>query len=140
MKESAYKLHFRKNPQRALNPARFRCSFQSDFDGRVEVDKQVYRTRSTIRANYVHTTAIDFKSRAETKSDEVSAEGFNAVRKKTIESLIRSFSASADLNSEQVKFLKDQNDLPYLTCDINGIFKACSISHHGRFGAYAIAL
>lgn len=140
MKESAYKLHFRKNLDRALNPARFRCSFQGDLEGRVKVDDQVYRTASTVSVDYVHTTAIDAKSRAVTKSDEVSAGSFNAVRKKTIESLIRSFSASADLNAEQVKFLKDKNDLPFLTCDVNGMFKACSISHHGRFGAYAIAV
>lgn len=140
MKESAYKLHFRKHLDRALNPARFTCSFQGDFEGRVEVNKEVYRTTSTVCENYVHTTAIDAISRAVTKSDEVSAGSFSAVRMKTIESLIQSFSAFADLNSEQVRFLKDKNDLPFLAYEIDGIFKACSISHHGRFGAYAIAV
>ena len=42
---------------------------------------------------------------------------------KTIESLIQSFSAFADLNSEQVRFLKDKNDLPFLAYEIDGIFK-----------------
>lgn len=148
MKESAYKLHFRKYLTRALNPFRFRCSFDRDdelgaqgrFRGRVEVGDQVYQTNSILSKDFVHTTAIDGREDFMIHSEEVSAGSANKVREKTIDALVRSICATSALRSDKIEFKKDTNGLPFLTDACKGIFKPCSISHHGRFGAYAVAI
>lgn len=147
MKESAYKLHFRKRLKRALNPTRFTCFLEGDIEpgfegelrGRVEVGEQVYRTNSKIFKNYVHTTATQNTSRALMAIDEVTAESSNEIRQKTIHNLVRSFSYANGLDSLQLNFIKDKNGLPFLTHEPTGHSHACSISHHGRYGAFAIA-
>lgn len=146
MKESTYKLHFRKHLNRALNPIRFTCCFDCDsepgpqdrFRGRVEVDDEVYQTHSIVNQYFVHTVAYYAETAVNIK--EVSADPWKEVRKETIRSLIQSFSSILDLNPKEVKFQKDINGLPFLTEEFSGISKACSISHHGRYGAHAFTV
>jgi phosphopantetheinyl transferase len=148
MKESAYKLHFRKHLTRALNPIRFRCFFDGDYDlgpevrfsGRVEVGDEVYQTNTILCKDFVHTTAIDGSEDIRIQSEEVSAGSPIKIREKTIDALVGSIGATSDLRSDKIEFTKDTNGLPFLTDTCKGIFKPCSISHHGRFGAYAVAI
>ena len=148
MKESAYKLHFRKYLTRALNPIRFTCFFDCDYDlgpegrfrGRVEVSDEVYQTNTILCKDFVHTTAIDGSEDIRIQSEEVSVGSANEVREKTIDALVRSMDATSDLRSDKIEFSKDTNGLPFLTDACKGIFNPCSISHHGRFGAYAVAI
>lgn len=148
MKESAYKLHFRKHLTRALNPIRFTCFFDGDYElepegrfkGRVEVGDGVYQTNTILCKDYVHTTAIDDCEDFRIQSEEVSAGSANEVREKTIDALVRYMGAASDLKSDKIEFKKDANGLPFLTDACKGIFKPCTISHHGRFGAYAVAI
>jgi phosphopantetheinyl transferase (holo-ACP synthase) len=140
MKESTYKIHFRKHLNQALNPAGFVCSFDRDFKGRVEADDTVYDTQSQISDDYIHTIATEMNSAAVIKMDELSAESFDAVRNKTIHNLIRSFAIAIEVDSRQVNFQKDKDGLPFLSHPLQDLSKPCSISHHGRFGAYAIAI
>lgn len=148
MKESAYKLHFRKHLTRALNPIRFTCFFDGDYElepegkfrGRVEVGDEVYQTNTILCKDYVHTTAIDGSEDIRIQSEEVSAGSPNKIREKTIDALVRSMGAASDLRSDKIEFKKDTNGLPFLTDACKGIFTPCSISHHGRFGAYAVAI
>lgn len=138
MKESAYKLHFRKYLNRALNPIRFACSFEGASEGRVEIANEIYQTHSIVNHDFVHTISSNTKSEVITK--EVSADASKEVRKETIQSLIQCFSSIFVLNPHEVKFQKDINGLPYLKDELNGISKTCSISHHGRYGAYAFTV
>jgi len=148
MKESAYKLHFRKYLTRALNPIRFRCFFDCDnelgaqgrFKGRVEVGGEVYHTNTILCKDYVHTTAIEGREDFRIQSEEVSAGSAIKIREKTIDALVRSMDAASVLRSDKIEFTKDANGLPFLIDACKGIFKPCSISHHGRFGAYAVAI
>lgn len=138
MKESAYKLHFRKYLTRALNPIRFACYFEGSSVGRVEVANEIYQTHSIVNQDFIHTIASDAKT--EVRSKEVSVDDWKEVRTETIQSLIQSFSSLFDLNPKKVNFKKDIHGIPYLTEELNGIFNACSISHHGKYGAHALAI
>ena len=148
MKESAYKLHFRKHLTRALNPIRITCFFDGDYElepegrfrGRVEVGDGVYQTNTILCKDYVHTTAIDGRGDFMIHSEEVSAGSVNKVREKTIDALVGSIYAASAFRSDRIEFSKDSNGLPFLTNESKDIFKPCSISHHGRFGAYAVAI
>ena len=148
MKESAYKLHFREHLNRALNPIRFTCRFDcvhelgphGRFTGRVEAGDKVYQTNSILCKDYVHTTAIDAGENFRIHSDEVTAGSPNKAREKTIDALVRSIGNAPALKYDKIEFTKDTNGLPFLTDACKGIFKPCSISHHGRFGAYAVVV
>ena len=138
MKESAYKLHFRKTLKRALNPLRFQCFYNGQGKGWVETDNCAFQTRTSITGEYVHTVAWERDSDFVFTSKVVTECGPN-LRNKTIDRMIRSFSKERGLNPQQLKFEKDENGLPFLSRKNEVLNHFCSMSHHGRFGAFAFA-
>ena len=144
MKESAYKLEFRKSFRRALNPTHYRCSLESSsakrIKGIVEVNESVYRLESVVTCDYVHTLAKLNGSDSLWLQGEVSAADGPEVRRKTIEALLKDYSFAIGMGPEEVQFDKDENNLPFLTHELTGAGRPCSISHHGKYGAYAIAV
>ena len=152
MKESAYKLNFRTDLKRSMNPIRFTCSFDTEIElgfdcetgsrveGRVSVGQKVYRTDSIIRKGYVHTTALPVRQSQMVSVGQISADDPDKVRHNTINELIQAFAITSGLKYETLKFTKDKNGIPLLTDADRSFCKACSISHDGRFGAYAFAL
>ena len=138
MKESTYKLHFRKSLERALNPRRFRCFYNGQGRGRAEIDNSIFETRTWITNDFVHTIAWERDSDYMLTSKVVMEYGPN-LRGKIIESMIRSFSKKKGLNPQDLKFIKDEHGLPFLSRGNKILNHFCSMSHHGRFGAFAFA-
>ncbi len=138
MKESAYKLHFRQNLKRALNPIRFECFYDGPGRGRVQFDNSVFQTCTLVTKEFVHTIAWKRDPEVKLIRKVVTAYGSN-IRNKTINSMIRSFSKEKGLDPKDVRFEKDANGLPFLNREDRALNHICSMSHHGRFGAFAFA-
>ncbi len=137
MKESAYKLHYRKNRVRALNPIRFVCALDSDYQGRAEIDNEVYHIDISLNKNLIHSIAKYCKSVHNIFYKTISSENVDFVRMETISSLVQSFSKQNDYEYQGVNFQKNSHGIPFLREASGKMIADCSISHHGRFGAYA---
>lgn len=138
MKESAYKIHFRKTLKRALNPLRFQCFYNGKVQGRVETDNCAFQTMTSITGEYVHTIAWEGDSNVILTSNVVTECGPN-LRNKILDCMIRSFSKERGLNPQDLNFEKDEHGLPLLSRNNEVLNRFCSMSHHGRFGAFAFA-
>jgi len=151
MKESAYKLHVREHFYRALNPTKFICAFDQDVEltcgdstqgrveGRIRVGDQIFFTNTVFNQDCIHTVALS-NPKLTIQGDMVSVDCPKKLRKAVVEALVETCSNPSDLNFKKVKFHKDKNGIPFVTDEEIGVSKSCSISHHGRFGAYAVVV
>ena len=141
MKESAYKVHVRKTLQRRLNPIRFVCELGGEGRGRVSIDSSRYDTNSRVEEEFIHTIATPSHSNP-TKLESVilKGTGLKQIRQHLIDKVSRTYSEENDMRFEEVEFQKDLNGFPGVKLrGLEGMIHPCSISHHGKFGAYAIA-
>jgi len=151
MKESAYKLHVREHFYQALNPTKFLCFFDQELEfasgdssqgrveGRVRAGDQVFLTNTIFNQDCIHTLAL-INSRVKIQGDMMSGDCPNQLREKLVEALVESCSTPSDLTCNEVKFHKDKNGIPFVTDEKRSFSKACSISHHGKFGAFAVVV
>ena len=142
MKESAYKVHFHENPKRSLNPISFGCTLTSDSKGIVHVDSEVYETISDLGSHYIHTIAFSAESgQLNIKTGLVTTDQPSGIRKEIEKTLLQYTSQTWKLDVADIKFEKDDKGIPFLRHrgSANSKTQPCSISHHGRYGAYALA-
>lgn len=141
MKESAYKVHVRKTLERKLNPIRFVCELLGEERGRVSIDSATYDTNSRVKEEFIHTIATPSHSNpGKLESVVLKGTGHKQIRQHLIEKVSRSYSEENEMQFEGVEFQKDLNGFPGVR--LRGLeekIHPCSISHHGKFGAYAIA-
>lgn len=57
-KEAAYKIYNRQTGIRALNPLQLQCTWLTEADGRVNIGRYVYWTRTTVSADLVRSIAV----------------------------------------------------------------------------------
>lgn len=144
MKESAWKAHYRNSSIRLFSPKLMQCkaqycSIEGDFvSGIVSVEKKQYQTFSLWKNDLIHTTANstavpiehDFFRMAAVSSKGQSAQ----VRNKVCQTISSHLGYS--LNAISIGY--SNHGVPQVI--VNGVNSniKLSISHHGRFGAYAI--
>ena len=141
MKESAYKVHVRKTLQRKLNPIGFVCELGGGERGRVSIDSSTYDTNSRVQEEFIHTIATPSHSNpGKLESVVLKGTGQEQIRRHLIERVSRSYSEENEMQFEEVEFQKDLHGFPGVRVrGLEEMIHPCSISHHGKFGAYAIA-
>ena len=141
MKESAYKIHLRHTRNRSFNPLRFACELTEEGKGRVEVDSYLFYTRSTISERFIHTVATPTNcEQIDVNFKVVMADEPAEVRCQLRHELKRVHAENCRLEVEDIMFQKTFDGLPSLKVkNQSGMGHPCSISHHGSFGAYAVA-
>ncbi len=141
MKESAYKVHVRKTLQIKLNPIRLICKLGEEGSAWVSIDSSVYETQSLVNEDFIHTIATPkYSNLGKLETIVVKGMGHENIRQNLIEGLRRSYSEEKQLHLEGVEFLKDVNGFPGVKAEgLHDMSHPCSISHHGKYGACAIA-
>ena len=61
MKEAAYKCYTQEYQKRFFAPKKFSCKIVSNSKGIVQIEDEIYLTKSTITENYIHTIANEGK-------------------------------------------------------------------------------
>ncbi|WCO01768.1 4'-phosphopantetheinyl transferase family protein [Psychroserpens ponticola] len=136
MKEAAYKAFVREFKHCFFNPKLAECQLDLNNEGFVSINDNTYYLKSTITSEYVHSIASNtnekfpkadlFKLYDNNLSDEV--------RSRLIHQVING--KDRDINSINIK--KTVLGVPNVFLGNQQIFEALSISHHGKYAAFAI--
>lgn len=143
IKESVYKIVFREEQKTRYAPKSLKCiSMSSSGEGiyhaKVDYEGFYFESRSIISREYIHTIASKSLVEIDQSTSEIftipSKKNENIINNKIVESVISS--KKYELAS-RLSIIKDKNRIPHLYDGVDEI-GYLSISHHGRFGAFAI--
>lgn len=130
MKEAAYKAHQRIfSLPRKLNPKAFHCALDGS-SGKVSIDKLVYNIEFQTTAEYLHAT---------TSTEKLSKKVFQTNTEASLD-LKQEF--SKHLPSDYINLIIKKNGLGIPSLEVNKQSEKIpfSLSHHGKFTAFAIPL
>ncbi len=132
MKETAYKAHQRIfSLPRKMNPKAFHCTLEgSEMFGKVSIDESVYEIELDITSDYVHAT---------TSSENISKNVFSNPENPAT-NYIESLSNKFQFKSGDFIIIKDILGIPSLVIKDHSMKIPFSLSHHGKFTAFAIPL
>ena len=130
MKEAAYKLYTQIHPGRFYSPKSFECSFEN---GPAVSFKSFCFKLNTI------TTDSYILSEAYLKNEHVISKVINLQKKPNAikEQALKLFSAKLNCKVSEVSYTKSGYGVPYVCYNNEKYY--LSISHHGKYGAIAIA-
>lgn len=139
MKESAYKSYLQKNPKRFFNPKKLVCSLLSDDKGIVYINDQKFSTKSQVTKSYVHT--VSYSSKDDFFKANIFAIDTNYLmqHKETNDKLIDKISKNNKIPRNILEIKKDRTGIPRVYKKNVDLGLSISLSHHGRYGAFAIA-
>lgn len=139
MKESAYKAYVRKFARTFLNPLRIECSIHSKSVGDVRIEGVRFISISEFNDSLVHTVSRidgDIETRIEclvtnrTLHEEIRSECYDKV--------ISAYSRKTKMDIDSLLIRKDELGIPNVYADGIKQDVTLSISHHGRYFAYAM--
>jgi len=135
MKEAAYKAYVREFEHRFFNLKQIECQLDQNNEGVVIINDEIYYLRTVITSEYIHSVASNnstfpktdvFKLLEVNQSEELRIRLINQISNKK----------GVDLNSIQIR--KTALGVPNLFLNDEQIFNALSLSHHGKYGAFAM--
>jgi len=138
LKEAAYKANQRLfNLPRKFNPLDFQCEIISEeiknIHGIVRAKSQIYFTLSRITVANIHSIATLEKN---TETTFKIFQDENLLKDK----LFAEYSLLLKEPKSNLRIQKNKYNIPHLYSNNLNINQVFSLSHHGRFSAYAIAL
>ncbi|MEM6515182.1 MAG: 4'-phosphopantetheinyl transferase superfamily protein [Bacteroidota bacterium] len=142
MKEAAYKAYRRDEANPFFNPKKLSCSLISESIGTVNVLGNHYETITEMTNEFVHSLAYQKAKKIHLKREifELKSKQHqhqsDEVREKLRSTIWSTF--TDNIRPEKLVINKAINGMPYLVLDKEKLDSIVSLSHHGRFGAYAI--
>jgi len=145
MKESAYKIYLRQQRKYFVSPLKLESElitcFKGSFKGKVFIENFVFSTNSKVTKEFISTTALaDGKLRRGEifqKDLEFRNKDFDKQRKEIYLSISKTFSEKINKPTGKISIKKDNFGIPYIFEEQRQLEASVSISHHGRYGAYA---
>jgi hypothetical protein len=136
MKEAAYKAYVREFENVFFNPKRIQCQLGINNEGTAHIDDAIYYLKSRMTPEYVYSVASTGNDKClETDIFTLFSENQSeAVRTE----LITQISLSLDCDLSSVQIIKTELGVPNLFLNEQQVFQALSMTHHGKYGAYAI--
>ena len=129
MKEAAYKIFTQQHSVRFFAPKKFECKLMQDLKGVVCYKGQQFYTSSIINQQYIFTKA--YLSKEESPCSEM-------VSPDQIDTMIRRrLNVLTALKMSGIKQKKSKNGAPSYHYKTTLLTSSCSISHHGKYGAYS---
>ena len=138
LKEAAYKAHQRHfNLPRTYNPLDFQCEIFSEenenIKGIIRIDRHTYFSISRITLTNIHTTATSEKN----LSTSIKIfDGESDLKDK----LFTEYSLLLNEKQTNFRIQKNKNNIPFLYLNNLKLAHPFSLSHHGKYSAFAIAL
>lgn len=138
MKEAAYKAHQRKTKAgRTFNPLAIKCitvSVEGSIaSGTVNIGQNLYYLRSQFGSTYVHSIATP-----SVKDNYISNIFPTSANLKDL--LIKKISEVKKISVEKISLEKDPHSVPYINYNGKPMNWPFSLSHHGNFASYSLAL
>jgi len=138
MKESAYKLYTQLHPSRFYNPQQFACEID-DSKGKVRYKDFVCYVKTSVTSQYIISEARLIKANMVSECIEMKP-GSSKNKSDTIKTqLLSSIAQQFNIMKEDMTILKSDFGMPSVYQNSNKLNIGISISHHGSYGAYAIA-
>ena len=139
MKESAYKINVQQYKYRFFNPKKIECTLLDNVEGIVKINGASYTTFSNINNAFIYSiAALKNSDKIQSKYFKIDNSGYKAQHQSCKTKLKEAVSQWYNLEYESVKIEKSILGIPKLYKNGNALEIACSITHHGNYGAYAI--
>ena len=129
MKEAAYKIYTQQHSIRFFAPKKFECKLTQEFHGKICFKEQNFYSSSIINKDYIFTIA-NLKNEERSYSEIMSPDQINRKIKNKLNDL-------TGLNISAIEQKKSINGAPSYHYKKNLLTSSCSISHHGKYGAYS---
>jgi phosphopantetheinyl transferase (holo-ACP synthase) len=129
MKEAAYKIFTQQHSVRFFAPKKFECKLMLDLNGVVCYKNQKFYTTSIVNQHYIFTRAALTKETS-SYSEMVSPDQIDTMIKDKLNVL-------TGLKMTGIKQKKSKNGVPSYHYKTTLLTSSCSISHHGKYGAYS---
>jgi phosphopantetheinyl transferase (holo-ACP synthase) len=140
MKESAYKIYMQEHQNRFFNPKKMACTLLKDSLGVVKINNASYRTFSTINSAFIYTIAVlKNTDKIESQSFEINDSGYLIQHQTCKSKVIEVLSKKHHVKKEAITISKSELGIPKLYKSSKILGMACSITHHGNYGAYAMS-
>ena len=138
MKESAYKIMSRSDGIVRFNPKDFKCTVRNFTEGQVIYENTTISTLTELNPNYIQTTAFS-NSNWTSRVFPLFHSDVKSQHLEMYQHVIKIYSDLKNVAQTKVDIRKMNAGVPQLYID--GILQKeqLSITHHGRFGAFAIA-
>ena len=129
MKEAAYKIYTQHHEIRFFAPKKFECKWTQGFKGVVCYKGQQFYTSSIINQHYIFTKA-DLLKEKNSYSEMISPDQIDTMIKSKLNELTA-------LQISEIQQKKSKNGVPSYYYKTTLLTSSCSITHHGKFGAYS---
>ena len=143
MKEAAYKVYVRQYKSPFFNPNQLICKVFSSEKGLVSIRRNLFYTHSDLADDFVHSVGRPIAGKSDIQKDVFSVESQDhkpqsqEVRQKLRKAL--SETNLVEFMTDDFRFGKDDFGIPHLYRGSENMNIPFSLSHHGRFGGYAIS-
>lgn len=143
MKESAWKAHFRNSSIRKFNPKSMQCVVSNlnakggSVSGVVSVENKQYQTNTFWSRDLIHTTATFTGSVVSHNFFNISSDNPFAQSLNVREKVCQMVSVYLNCSFDAISIEKNECGVPQIVVDGVNSKIQLSISHHGRYGAYA---
>ena len=129
MKEAAYKIYTQQHSIRFFAPKKFECKLTQEFHGKICFKEQNFYSSSIINKDYIFTIA-NLKNEERSYSEIMSPDQIDRKIKNKLNDL-------TGLNISAIEQKKSRNGAPSYHYKKTLLTSSCSISHHGKYGAYS---
>lgn len=139
MKESAYKVTFRADGIHRFNPKDFKCFVTDATQGKVRFGTIVTSAETEIHPDYIKTTAF-LKPNWTSDVVKLSHSDSGTQHKQSYQHAIKAYASLKTVSQNTVEIVKNKLGVPQFYINGNLQYEQVSLSHHGYFGAIAIAV
>lgn len=136
MKEAAYKAYVRETQHSFFNPKRIQCQLGLNNKGVVCIDNKTYNMKSVITSEYVHSIA----KKNDAKFPEIHLFKVNNSKlSETVKTrIVNHIASKKGKDLRRITLRKTELGVPNVYVNKEQIVDALTISHHGKFGAFAM--
>ena len=139
MKESAYKIISRGDGIVRFNPKDFCCFTASTTQGHVVFENKLIPTVTLITKKLIHTTAC-LQPRYISEVFQLLNKESKTQHKQTYEQAIKAYAQLKNLSQDSVEIVKNEIGVPRFYSQGQLLNSHLSLTHHGHFGAFSIAV
>jgi phosphopantetheinyl transferase (holo-ACP synthase) len=137
MKESAYKVYIQAGGIRFFNPTKIECSLISLKIGQVKIAAITLKTKTSIQANYIYSTASEDCSTVVTRIFKLIESHPKKQGLFMQEQLLYDYAKNYSLKLAHLQLKKLVTGVPVFYYKKKPLITSISITHHGKYGAYS---
>jgi phosphopantetheinyl transferase len=141
MKESAYKIHVRRQGKPFFVPLKIACQIHSETEGHVIINDNKYHTSSQISDEYIYTIArLSTSSKVISTCAKLMKTDYASQHSKSYCSVLNTFAELLNCDVQTLQIIKNEAGVPSVYKNNIKQTIPFSISHHGQYYGYALVM